>query len=59
MENRRHKKKMREPGLFGLEKRKLKDFNVIFNNLMGVAKRQSQAVLGGTLQKDKRLLGKF
>lgn len=35
----------------------LKD--IIFNNLMGIAKRQSQAVLGGVQQKDKRLQGKF
>lgn len=54
-----NKKKLRKSGLLDLEKRKLKDINVIFNNLMGAVKQQRQTVLGDTWQKDKRLQGKF
>lgn len=54
-----NKKKLRKSGLLDLEKRKLKDINVIFNNLMGAVKQQRQTVLGHTWQKDKRLQGKF
>lgn len=53
------KKKLRKSGLLDLEKRKLKDINVIFNNLVGAVKQQRQTALGDTWQKDKRLQGKF